>query len=138
MKKNTVFDCSFIRLPVIENKAGNITPVLNNVDIPFEMRRVFYIYDIPAGETRGVHAHKYCHEILVAATGSFEVELDDGKNIRTVTLNHPMYALHIPPGIWATEKNYSSATVCLALTSDVYEEEDYIRTYAEFKKFRSE
>ncbi|MFV0469685.1 MAG: WxcM-like domain-containing protein [Dysgonomonas sp.] len=135
--KNTVFDCSFIKLPVVKNRAGNITPVHNCVDIPFSIKRIFYIYDIPAGETRGVHSHKYCHEVLIAASGSFEIELDDGQNLRTVTLNHPMYGLHIPPGIWATEKNYSSGTVCLVLASDVYDEEDYIRTYSDFKKFRA-
>lgn len=138
IEKNTVFDCSLIKLPAIKNRAGDITPVHNSKDIPFDVKRVFYIYDIPAGESRGTHAHKYCHELLVAASGSFEVELDDGTNLRTVTLNNPMYGLHIPPGIWATERNYSSGTVCLALASDIYDEEDYLRTYADFKKFRVE
>ena len=115
---NTIFDCS-----LIEN-------------IPFDIRRVFYIYDIPSGVKRGMHAHKTCHEILAAASGSFEVELDDGTNKKTVLLNSPMRGLHIPPGVWATEKNYSSGVVCLALASDVYDSEDYISTYSEFKKYR--
>lgn len=136
IQQNTVFDCSFIKLPVIKNRAGNITPVHNYKEVPFSIKRVFYVYDIPAGESRGAHSHRYCHQVLVAVSGSFEVELDDGSNIRTVTLNHPMYALYIPPGIWATEKNHSSGTVCLVIASDVYNEADYIRTYSDFKNFR--
>lgn len=136
-EQNTVFDCSLITLPVIRNRAGNITPVHNSADIPFDIKRVFYVYDIPSGETRGSHAHRFCHQLLVAASGSFEVDLDDGSNKRTVVLNNPMHALHVPPGVWATEKNYSSGTVCLVLASDKYSEADYIRTYSEFKKYRS-
>lgn len=133
---NTVFDCSLIEFPVIKNRAGNITPVHNSENIPFDIERVFYIYDIPGGEKRGVHAHKLCHEVLVATSGSFDVELDDGTNKRTVTLNRPMYGLHIPPGVWATEKEYSSGAICLALASHKYEINDYINTYSEFKKYR--
>lgn len=133
---NTVFDCSLIEFPVIKKRAGNITPVHSSENIPFDIERVFYIYDIPSGEKRGMHAHKHCHEILIAASGSFEVELDDGTNKKTVLLNRPMYGLHIPPGVWATEKEYSSGVVCLALASDTYDTEDYINTYSEFKKYR--
>jgi len=133
---NTVFDCSFIELPVIKNRAGNIVPVHGSDNIPFEIQRVFYIYDIPSGEKRGMHAHKHCHEILVAASGSFKVELDDGTNRKTVLLNHPMNGLYIPPGVWATEKEYSSGAICLALASDKYDTEDYINTYSDFKKYR--
>lgn len=133
---NTVFDCSLIELPVIKNRAGNITPVHNLKNIPFDIERVFYIYDIPSGEKRGMHAHKHCHEILVATSGSFEVELDDGTNKRTVLLNRPMHGLYIPPGVWATEKEYSSGAICLALASATYDANDYINTYSEFKKYR--
>lgn len=133
---NTVFDCSLIEFPVIRNRAGNITPVHGSENIPFDIKRVFYIYDIPSGEKRGMHAHKHCHEILIAASGSFEVELDDGVNKKSILLNRPMYGLHIPPGVWATEKEYSSGVVCLALASDVYESDDYINTYSDFKKYR--
>jgi len=133
---NTVFDCSLIEFPVIRNRAGNITPVHGCENIPFSIQRVFYIYDIPTAEKRGMHAHKQCHEILVAASGSFEVELDDGINKKTILLNRPMYGLHIPPGVWATEKEYSSGAICLALASDKYETEDYINTYSEFKNYR--
>jgi len=133
---NTVFDCSLIEFPLVKNRAGNITPVEGLENIPFEIRRLFYIYDIPTGSKRGMHAHKSCHEILVAASGSFEVELDDGSNKKTILLNNPMWGLHIPPGVWATEKNYSSGVVCLALASEIYNSEDYINTYSEFKKYR--
>ena len=132
-----VDECTLIEFPVIKNRAGNITPVHSGDMIPFDIERVFYIYDIPNGVKRGVHAHKHCHEVLFAASGSFEVELDDGTNKRTVLLNRPMTGLHIPPGIWATEKNYSSGVVCLALASEPYDAGDYISTYAEFKKYRS-
>ncbi len=133
---NTVFDCSLIEFPVIKNRAGCITPVHGEETIPFGINRVFYIYDIPSGAKRGVHAHKHCHEILIAASGSFEVELNDGINKKTVLLNRPTYGLHIPPGVWATEKEYSSGVVCLALASDVYDTDDYINTYTDFKKYR--
>lgn len=133
---NTVLDCSLIEFPVVKNRAGNITPVHGEETVPFDIKRVFYIYDIPSGAKRGMHAHKHCHEILVAASGSFEVELNDGMNKKTVLLNRPTYGLHIPPGVWATEKGYSSGVVCLALASHVYDSEDYINTYADFKKYR--
>ncbi|WP_165020195.1 sugar 3,4-ketoisomerase [Dysgonomonas sp. ZJ279] len=135
---NTVFDCSLIEFPVIKNRAGNITPVHSSDNIPFDIERVFYIYDIPSGEKRGMHAHKHCHEILIAASGSFNVELDDGTNKKVVTLNHPMYGLHIPPGVWATEKEYSSGAICIALASEKYDKKDYIHTYSEFKKYRTD
>lgn len=137
MKKNvSVFDCAVIELPRITNRAGNITPVHPNVNIPFEVKRCFYSFDIPGGESRGAHAHKECHQLLVAAGGSFEVVLDDGINKRTVLLNRPFYGLHIPPGIWASEQGFSSGSICLVLASHGYEEEDYIRDYNEFLTYR--
>lgn len=133
---NTVFDCSLIEFPIVKNRAGNITYVHGSDNVPFALKRIFYIYDIPSGAKRGMHAHKHCHEILIAASGSFDVELDDGTNKKVVNLNRPNFGLHIPPGVWATEKEYSSGVICLALTSDEYDEEDYISTYSEFKKYR--
>ena len=135
MKKISVYDCSVIELRKIENRAGNITPVNNGINLPFDVKRVFYIYDIPGGEDRGAHAHKECHQFLVSASGSFEIELNDGNTKRTVTLNRPYYGLHIPPGIWAAEKGFSSGTVCLVLTSHMYDEGDYIRDYQDYIKF---
>ncbi|MGK0639181.1 sugar 3,4-ketoisomerase [Schleiferia thermophila] len=136
MYKVTVFNCSLIEFPKIQNRAGNITPITNLKEVPFEIKRIFYIYDIPGGEDRGGHAHKKCHQILVAVSGSFEVELDDGMLKKTVLINRPYYGLHIPPGIWAKEKSFSSGAICLVLASDVYDEEDYIREYELFKSYK--
>lgn len=132
MNKVSVYDCSIIELSKIENRAGNITPVTNRENVPFDINRIFYIYDIPGGKDRGAHAHKECHQFLVAASGSFEVELDDGKTKRTVMLNRPYYGLHIPPGVWAAEKSFSSGAICLVLASHKYDEADYIRNYDEY------
>ena len=134
-KKVSVYDCSIIELPRINNRAGNITPVTNQENVPFGVKRIFYIYDIPGGEDRGAHAHKVCHQFLIAASGSFEIEMDDGINKRTVTLNRPYYGLHIPPGIWAAEKGFSSGAICLVLASHKFDENDYIRKYEEFNKY---
>lgn len=131
--KNRVFDCSLLELPKIENRLGNITPVENSKEIPFEIKRIFYLYDIPGGKDRGAHAHKECHQFLIAASGSFEVQLDDGYVKKTVLLNQPYRGLHIPPGIWASEVNFSSGAICLVLASHEYDESDYIRDYEEFK-----
>jgi hypothetical protein len=128
----TVYDCSIIKLPQIKNRAGNITPITSNMELPFEIKRVFYLYDIPGGESRGAHAHKECHQFLIAASGSFEVLLDDGKTQRIIQLNRPYYGLHIPPRIWASEINFSSGSICLVMTSHIYNENDYIRSYEDF------
>lgn len=132
MKRPTVYDCSIIELPKIETNGGNITPVHNNVNVPFEIKRVFYSYDIPGGEARGAHAHKECHQFLIAASGAYEVVLADGVNKRTVLLNRPFFGLHVPPGIWAAEQAFSSGSICLVLASHGYEESDYIRDYNDF------
>lgn len=136
IQKSSVFDCSVIELQKKEFPAGNLTPVQSNVSVPFDIKRVFYLYDIPGGESRGAHAHKKCHQFLIAASGAFEVVLDDGANKRTVLLNRPFYGLHIPPGIWAAEQGFSSGSVCLVLTSEKYDAADYIRDYNEFLKYR--
>jgi len=125
--RKSVYDCSVIELPRIGDRNGSITAVNNLIELPFEVNRVFYLYDIPGGESRGAHAHKECHQFLIAATGSFEVELFDGTVRRTVSLNRPNIGLHIPPGIWASEVNFSSSSICLVLASHDYQEADYIR-----------
>lgn len=132
---STTYDCSIFELPRIKNRAGNITPVHNNIEVPFAIKRVFYLYDIPGGESRGAHAHKECHQFLIAASGSFEVLLDDSKSKRIVQLNRPYVGLHIPPGIWASEINFSSGSICLVFASHKYNEKDYIRDYQEFLNF---
>ena len=137
MNRVSVYDCSFIELPriTVEERKGSLTPVYNNVQLPFKVKRVFYTYDIPGGEARGAHAHKECHQFLIAAGGSFEVVLDDGVNKRTVLLNRPFYGLHIPPGIWASEQGFSSGAICLVLASHKYESEDYIKDYNVFLNY---
>lgn len=132
----TVYDCSLIELPKISNPSGNITPVEGFKNVPFDIKRVFYTYDIPGGESRGAHAHKECHQFLVAASGSYEVLLDDGINKRTVLLNRPFYGLHIPPGIWAAEQGFSSGSICLVLASLPFDETDYIRDYKVFVELK--
>lgn len=130
----TVYDCQVITLPKISFDSGNITVVENEIQIPFSVQRVFYLYDIPSGESRGAHAHKTCHQFLVAVSGSFEVELFDGKVKRSIYLNNPTRGLHIPPGIWASEVNFSSGAVCLTLASHLYDAHDYIRDEKEYTK----
>ena len=136
-KKLTIYDCSIMELPKIETEGGNITPIHGNINVPFDVKRVFYSYDIPGGESRGAHAHKECHQFLIAASGSFEVSLDDGTYQRQVFLNRPNMGLHIPPGVWASEINFSSGAICLVLASHAYNESDYLRNYEDFLKFRN-
>lgn len=131
--RTSVKDCKIIQLPQIGDRNGHITSINNNIDIPFSIKRIFYLYDIPGGESRGAHAHKECHQFLVATSGSFEVLLDDGSQSKTFLLNRPNLGLHIPPGIWASEINFSSGSICLVLASHEYNEFDYIRDYSEYK-----
>ncbi len=137
MQIKTVFDCSVIELGKINFAEGNLTVVENNSDFPFDVKRIFYLYDIAGGESRGAHAHKECHQFLIAASGSFEVSLDDGLYKRQVFLNRPNIGLHIPPGVWASEVNFSSGAICLVLASHTYDENDYLRKYQEFLNFRN-
>jgi len=132
----SVFNCSVVELKSLKNRSGNITPIENNVDIPFDVKRIFYLYDIPGGENRGAHAHKECHQFIIAASGSFEVQMDDGIVKKTVMLNQPFRGLHIPPGIWASEVNFSSGAICLVMASHFYNEKDYIREYNDYVKWK--
>ena len=134
----SVFDCSLCQLNKFHDPEGNLTVVSENVHVPFNINRVFYSYDIPGGEDRGAHAHKKCHQFIIAASGSFEVVLDDGINKRTVTLNRPFWGLHVPPGIWASEQGFSSGSICLVLASHGYSEADYIRNYDDYVKYIKE
>jgi hypothetical protein len=135
--RKTVYDCQYVHLPKIGDRNGQITAVNNNIDIPFVVRRVFYLYDIPAGENRGAHAHITCHQFLVAASGSFEVVVDDGRLRQVFVLNQPNIGLHIPPGLWAWEQNFSSGAICLVLASHGYDAADYIYDYNSYLKFNS-
>lgn len=132
----TVYDCSLIQLRRIEFRKGNITPVQNMEEIPFDMKRIFYLYDIPGGESRGAHAHKTCHQFIIAVSGCFEVLMDDGRTKRQVMLNRPYFGLHIPPNIWASQINFSSGSICLVIASENFNEDDYIRDYNEFLEIK--
>lgn len=136
LKNNTVFDCSVMDVSKVHNEAGNITVAENMKNIPFEVKRVYYLYDIPGGEARGGHAHYELEQYIVAASGSFDVILSDGQNRKIVTLNRPNIALHIVPGLWRELDNFSSGSVCLVLASLKYDESDYIRDYNEFLKIK--
>lgn len=133
----SVFDCSIIHFPKIHNRAGNITPLQNDIDVPFSVKRIYYLYDIPGGESRGAHAHRSLEQVIVAASGSFDVTIDDGKNKKTVHLNRPYYGLHLFPGMWRDISNFSSGAICLVLASQEYRAEDYIREYDLFTEFRN-
>ncbi|WP_396209295.1 sugar 3,4-ketoisomerase [Flavobacterium sp.] len=120
-----------INIPKIEDPRGNLSVIEHDV-VPFEIKRVYYLYDVPAGAERGGHAHKKLQQFLVALSGSFDVILHDGQHEKLVTLNKPFEGLLITNGIWRELKNFSSGAVCLVIASAVFEEEDYIRTFSEF------
>lgn len=130
---SSVYDCSLVELPRISSPSGNLTSVCSQVQIPFDIARVYYLYDIPGGETRGGHAHRDLHQLLVAASGSFDVLLDDGINKRVIHLNRPYFGLYMPNMIWRELLNFSSGGICLVLASHVYDEADYFREYDDFR-----
>ncbi len=135
--KSSVYDCNIIELNKHHSqRKGNISVVENNITVPFATKRIYYLYDVPGGETRGGHAHKNLYQLIIAASGSFTVTLDDGNVKRTFMLNRPYQGLLVKPGIWRTLDDFSSGSVCLVLASEVYDEADYIRTYDEFLKYR--
>ena len=136
MEKSKIFDCCVHELPKIHNRAGNITPITGLVNIPFETKRVYFLYDIPGGETRGGHAHRNLQQLIIAASGSFDVLLDDGINKKIINLNRPYFGLHVVPGIWRELINFSSGAICLVLASLKYDEHDYLRNYEEFINFK--
>lgn len=135
-KKNTVFDCSILHLPKINSQTGNITVVENNINIPFDVQRVYYLYDVPGGEERAAHAHKALEQLIIAASGSFDITIDDGIIKKTFQLNRPYIGLHIKPGIWRDITNFSSGSICLVLASLKYDEKDYIRDYNLFLNYK--
>jgi hypothetical protein len=132
MKNSTVNDCKIIQLSKIHNRAGNITIIENNLDIPFEVKRIYYLYDIPSNESRGAHAHRELYQLVIGASGSFNINLNDGTSKKTFFLNRPDLGLLIPPGIWRDLLEFSSGSVCLVLASEFYTEYDYIRDFNDF------
>jgi len=126
--------CKIIDLPKISDRRGNLTFIEENRHIPFKIKRVYYLYDVPGGESRGGHAHKHLQQFIIAASGSFDVILDDGFERKRFHLNRSYYGLYVAPMIWRELNNFSSGSVCLVLASELYDEEDYIRDYETFKK----
>jgi dTDP-4-dehydrorhamnose 3,5-epimerase-like enzyme len=125
-------DCKLMQLPKITEPRGNLTVVESGAHLPFEFKRIFYVYDIPTGTDRGAHAHKTLHQFVLCVSGSFDVTLDDGFSTKTVHLNRPWLGLHIPPLIWAAEVNFDPGSVLLVLASNHYDQDDYVRDYGEF------
>lgn len=135
--KYNVFDCTMVELDKHHsNRRGNLTVVENGQTLPFDVKRVYYLYDIPGGESRGAHAHKHLSQLIIAASGSFRVTLDDGNVKRSFFLNRPYQGLYVKPGIWRDLDDFSSGAVCMVLASEVYDKDDYIRDYNEFIEFR--
>ena len=135
--KSSVFDCDILELDRHHSqRKGDISVVENRKEVPFNVKRIYYLYDVPGGADRGGHAHKELYQLIVAASGSFAVTLDDGNEKRTFTLNRPYQGLLIKPGIWRTLNNFSSGSVCMVLASEKYDETDYIRDYDEFIEYK--
>jgi len=135
---STVFNCDVIELKKNKQKVGSSTSVESRLSFPFEIKRVYYIYDVPGGSDRGGHAHKELEQFIIATSGAFEVVLDDGKNRKTIRLDRPNFALHIRKGIWRETKNFTSGSICMVLASEVYAESDYIYDYKEYLKYKNE
>lgn len=132
MKNPSIEDCKLYTLPKITDPRGNLTFLESNKHLPFDIKRVFYLYDVPTEEDRGAHAHKNLHQFLICLSGSFDVAIEDGTSKTKIHLNRPWKGLHVPPMIWAAEVNFDPGSICLVLASDVYDESDYIRDYAQF------
>jgi len=130
----TVYDSAIIQFPKILDDRGNLTFVESNIHVPFDIARVYWIYDVPGGESRGSHAYRELKEVIVALSGSFEVILDDGMAQKTVSLNRAYYGLYVPNMLWRQMKNFSTNAVAMVLASLPYSIDDYIREYTEFKK----
>ena len=132
MKGNSVYDCTIVQLSRHHRPQGNITVVENTETVPFDVKRIYYLYDIPGGVSRGAHAHKELSQLIVAVSGSFRVTLDDGKVKRSFILNRPYQGLYVKSGIWRDLDDFSSGSVCMVLASEIYKKDDYIRDYQEF------
>lgn len=139
MEKYSVSDCNVVELDRHHtDRKGNLSVVENGLTLPFDVKRVYYLYDIPGGESRGSHAHKNLEQLIIAASGSFSVTLNDGISKRTFFLNRPYQGLYVKPGIWRDLDNFSSGAICLVLASDLYNPEDYIREYNDFIAYRKQ
>lgn len=138
MNRSSVYDCSVIELNCYSSdRRGNMSVVENGKSLPFDIRRVYYLYDVPGGVERGGHAHRSLYQLIIAVSGSFSVTLDDGHLKRTILLNRPYKGLLIVPGLWRTIEDFSSGAVCMVLASSEYDEEDYIRDYSSFLNLKN-
>jgi hypothetical protein len=136
--KSSIYNCSIIELNKVHNRSGNLTAIEGKMDIPFDVKRVYYLYDVPGGAERGGHAHKELQQLIVAASGCFNVLLDDGRNKKVVELNRPYYGLYVVPGIWRELINFSSGAICLVMASHKFSEVDYIRVYTDFISLKND
>lgn len=136
-KTSNINQCRLIDFDKHHHANGNLTVVENCEQVPFDIKRVFYIYDVPGGEERGGHSHKMLQQVIIAISGAFDVLVDDGNEQNNYTLNRPYQGLLVPPGIWSKQHNFSSGSVCLVLASDHYDEADYVRDYDEFLELTS-
>lgn len=136
MEKSTVSDCKLITFPKNHQLNGNLTSITNGQEVPFDIKRIYYLYDVPGGESRGAHGHKALYQIMVALSGSFSVTLDDGKNKKGFHLYQPYQGLLIPPGLWRDLDTFSSGSICMVLASELYDEADYFRDYQDFLQYK--
>jgi dTDP-4-dehydrorhamnose 3,5-epimerase-like enzyme len=134
----TIHDCKLFELPRNYDRRGSLTPIYNNYHIPFEIRRTYYLYDIPGGESRGGHAHKELQQLIISCMGAFDVLLDDGIEKKTIRLERAYYGLYVPNLIWRELINFSSGANCLVLASLVYDESEYIRSYKNFIEYKTQ
>ena len=136
MKTTTLNDCQLLHFPKNHQLNGNLTSITNHDEVPFDIKRIYYLYDVPGGETRGGHAHKDLHQIMMALSGSFTVTIDDGQLKKSFMLNQPYQGLLIPPGLWRDLDNFSSGSICMVLASEVYDEDDYFRDYEKYTHWK--
>lgn len=134
MRINTIHDCKLIQLPKINTESGSITSINGLVELPFEIKRVYYLYDVPGGVDRGGHGHRQLQQLIVAVSGSFDLEITDGNEKVIYNLNRPSLGVVMPSGLWRELTNFSSGSICLVLASQEYDEYDYIRDFSEYKK----
>jgi hypothetical protein len=135
-KNSTVFDCTLLQLDKNHQLKGNLTAITNGQQVPFDVKRVYYLYDIPGGLNRGGHAHVALQQFVVALSGSFDITLDDGSSKRTFQLSRPNIGLLLPAGLWRELSNFSSGSICMVLASEAYDEADYMRNYQDFQLWK--
>jgi dTDP-4-dehydrorhamnose 3,5-epimerase-like enzyme len=133
---NTIYDCKLLDFPKNHQLNGNLTSITNGKEVPFDIKRIYYLYDVPGGNSRGGHAHKDLYQIMVALSGSFTVTIDDGNTKQSFHLFQPYQGLLIPPGLWRDLDTFSSGSICMVLASELYDEKDYFRNYEEFKLWK--